>query len=240
MIPRVTPGVFFDRPATLPRGRHSMAPEEVAEAQRERLMVAATELLADVGHGGMRTGEVAKHAGVSLQTFYAIFPDKESCIFAAYERFIEVLLRRVGEGLDTSGTWHDFLQAAVESYLGTLAADLVVARAFQVEMDALGAQARARRRQALRRFAAVMTAAQDQLAAIDDLLDPPPFNRAEDIHLASIYAARQLASDALETEQRPDFEGLAQDMTACFVAALYGGPPLRASALRRDPEPQAG
>lgn len=42
------------------------------------------------------------------------------------------------------------------AYLGTLQADLVVARAYQVEIDALGAEARTRRRESLNLFAAFL------------------------------------------------------------------------------------
>ena len=42
------------------------------------------------------------------------------------------------------------------AYLGTLQADLVVARAYQVEIDALGAEARTRRRDSLNLFAAFL------------------------------------------------------------------------------------
>ena len=47
----------------------------------------------------------------------------------------------------------ELVNALLSAYIDTLQSDLVVARAYQVEIDALGPQARARRRDSLRLFA---------------------------------------------------------------------------------------
>jgi hypothetical protein len=78
---------------------------------------------------------------------------KEACAFAAYERFIQVLLERIAERTAPTTDWNSFIAGLVEGYLATLSQDLVVARAFQVEMDAIGPEARNRRRTALLLFA---------------------------------------------------------------------------------------
>ena len=44
-------------------------------------------------------GDVARRAGISLATFYGTFGSKDACIFAGYDRFIEVLLGTDGRGL---------------------------------------------------------------------------------------------------------------------------------------------
>jgi hypothetical protein len=54
MTAHVRPGVFFDVPAALPRGRHQLSRGQVRDAQRQRLMIAFTELLADRGYAGVR------------------------------------------------------------------------------------------------------------------------------------------------------------------------------------------
>ncbi|MGA2319924.1 MAG: TetR/AcrR family transcriptional regulator [Solirubrobacteraceae bacterium] len=219
MTARVRPGVFFDSPAALPRGRHELSREQVQGAQRQRLMIAFTELLADRGYANVRINDVAKRAAVSHEAFYDLFANKEDCACTAYDHFIEVLVRRVAAGLSSSESWREFVQAELDGYFGALAADPVVARAFQLEMDAVGATARQRRRKALGRFAEVSTLAQEALRETDPLLKPHSFS----VHLASVYGVRQLACDVLDTETEPDFEGLIPDLVDWIVAAWYGG-----------------
>lgn len=79
----------------LPRGRHELSRDDVLTAQRERLMIATTELMADSGYQGVGVRQIAKRARISPAAFYECFPDKDACVFAAYGRFIEVLLTRI-------------------------------------------------------------------------------------------------------------------------------------------------
>src|SRR3981081_105900 len=95
MTARVREGIFFQVPRVLPRGRHNLTREEVLAVQRERLMAAMTELLAQRGYLAVKIGEVAERAGVSRAAFYQCFSDKNACALAAYDRFIEVLLGRL-------------------------------------------------------------------------------------------------------------------------------------------------
>jgi AcrR family transcriptional regulator len=136
-LPTVRDGVFFTLPEALPRGRHNLTREQVTDAQRERLLAAVTELLAGRGYAGFGVGDVAGRAGVSLGTFYACFGGKDACIFAGYDRFIEVLLRNVAAVDLPNEDRAALTDALVGAYLETLGQDLVVARAYQVEIDAL-------------------------------------------------------------------------------------------------------
>lgn len=59
--------------------------EQQAAATRSRILDAAEHLLAQKGFAGMTVAEVAKRAGVSSQTVYAIFSSKAGIISAAIE-----------------------------------------------------------------------------------------------------------------------------------------------------------
>jgi AcrR family transcriptional regulator len=207
-LKRVADGVFFTLPEALPRGRHKLTPEEVSDAQRERMLAAVTELLAAHGYRGFGVGEIASRAGVSLEAFYKCFESKEDCVFAGYERFIGVLLQRM---VAVDAPEEDRVAATAAllgAYLDTLQQDLVVARAYQVEIDALGPPARARRRDALNLFA---TYIRDRLARSTDDGRPPP-ELPWTAYIGVVYAARQLASDALDTAAEPDLAALGADL----------------------------
>lgn len=212
-LPQVRDGVFFTLPAALPRGRHHLPPEQVAHAQRERLLAAMTELLAAQGYRGFGANDVARRAGVSLEAFYGCFPNKDECVFAGYERFIGVLLQRM-TALRVSGAGRaEIIRDIVGSYLETLQSDLVVARAYQVEIDALGARARERRRKSLTLFAAFL---RDAVAKTTPPQTPPP-ELGWSAYLGVVYAMRQLASDALEAEAEPDLLVLRADAEPWLV-----------------------
>ncbi len=205
-IQRVADGVFFSLPETLPRGRHKLTPEQVSDAQSERMLGAVTELLAARGYRGFGVGEIASRAGVSLEAFYKCFAGKDACIFAGYDRFIDVLLRRMA-AVDVPADDRPALTAALlDAYLDTLQRDLVVARAYQVEIDALGAPARARRRESLHLFANFIR--EEEAQASPDGRPSLPWSA----YIGVVYAARQLASDALDTSETPDLAALGEDL----------------------------
>lgn len=203
-VDHIEPGVFFTDSEPLPRGRHGLARHQVEAIQRERLMVATTELLADRGYAGFGAPDVAREAKVSLAAFYDVFENKQSCVFAGYDRFIHVLLNKVISAQLDDLQPTEIVDVVLGTYLTTLQSDVVVARAYQVEIDALGFAARKRRRESLELFA-------DHLRALIQRVGPAlgiPVDLPRTAYLGVVYAARQIASDALDDGGVPDFPAL--------------------------------
>src|SRR5690606_30880284 len=67
----------------LPRGPHGLPREEVERSQRERLLTAAAEAVAEKGYASMSVADILKGASVSRTTFYQLFDDKLDCFLAA-------------------------------------------------------------------------------------------------------------------------------------------------------------
>jgi AcrR family transcriptional regulator len=201
-------GVFFTLPDALPRGRHNLTREQVRSAQRERVLAATTELLAAHGYRGFGPAEIAAQAGVSLGAFYELFENKDECVFAGYDRFSEVLLANLAkvdtDAADRTGS----VQSLLAAYFETLAADTVVARAYLVEIDGLGAPARERRRQSLNIFAEYIR----QM----DVENPGSEGQSRELpwtaYIGVVYAIRQHASDALDTESEPDLIAIGENL----------------------------
>jgi AcrR family transcriptional regulator len=64
------------------------APSQRRSRERvERMLAAATELIAAKGSDAMRMGEVAEKAGVSIGSLYQYFPDKAAIIRTLAERY---------------------------------------------------------------------------------------------------------------------------------------------------------
>lgn len=215
-IPQVREGVFFEPLQALPRGRHSLSSEEVRAIQLERILVSMTELMAARGASGIGSSEIAKHAGVSLAAFYECFDGKETCALAGYDRFIEVLFHAMNAVDVGDKTRSELVCGLIRAYLETLQSDLVVARAYQVEIDSLGASVRKRRRDSLMLFA-------HHLWGVSS--DDSPTGRGPDqlpwsAYIGVIYTTRQLASDALATQEEPDLLVLSDEL-AIWVTDLF-------------------
>ena len=207
-IASVRDGVFFTLPDALPRGRHNLTRDQIQSAQTERLLAATTELLAAFGHRGFGAGDIAKRAGVSLAAFYDCFENKDACIFAGYDRFIQVLLTRVTAVDTTQPNRAALVRAVLATYLDAMQSDPVVARAYQVEIDALGPPARARRRNSLELFAAFL---QRLIADRTPGKQPPP-ELSWSAYIGVVYATRQLVSDLLDESEQPDLLALGDDL----------------------------
>ncbi|HEY6771759.1 MAG TPA: hypothetical protein VI035_04840, partial [Solirubrobacterales bacterium] len=120
--------------------------------------------------------------------------------------FITVLLQKMVGIEVTPEDRPGYTAALLDAYLATLQEDLVVARAYQMEIDALGTSARARRRDSLTLFAKFIR--QEDARAADDGRPSQPWSA----YIGVVYAARQLASDALDTSAKPDLTALGEDL----------------------------
>ncbi len=145
----------------LPRGRHGLTREEVAEAQRERMLRAMAQAVAERGYAKTPVAEVLRRAGVSRETFYEHFANKEECFIAAYHGAAGIVLGAVaGETGAASGTasFAERLDRGLARYLALLASEPAIARTFLVEVYAAGPEALAQRVVVQRRFTAAVAA----------------------------------------------------------------------------------
>jgi AcrR family transcriptional regulator len=141
----------------LPRGRHGLSREEVAASQRGRMLEACFRVVAEKGYTRFTVADVLAAAGVSRETFYEHFRDKEDCFLAAYELSVEAVLaamRHADPGGD--GDPLDRYEEMMRGYLDLMAREDGYARVFLVDVYAAGERALVRRREVLDRFTEVV------------------------------------------------------------------------------------
>jgi AcrR family transcriptional regulator len=209
---------LFGPGGELPRGPHGLSRDEVATSQRTRLMASIADVVAEKGYAAASISEISRRAGVSPKTFYEHFTDKLDCFLAAYDTFAQVLLERIAAELGGSDDWDSFVDSALRAYLGTLERNPSAARAFLVEIDGAGPDARERRRQAYEQFAVVFKARHEATREADPSLGPLP-DRA---YLGMVHGVRALVCEALETRARPRLTRLADDIRAWLTATIQG------------------
>lgn len=103
---------------SLPRGRHGLPREYIAEHQRERLIAAIADLLDERGYDRTTVAAISGRAGVSKSDFYAHFGSKDECFFAAYDAVVERLRHVV---LDACKSRHDWAEGVCDGLAAALA-----------------------------------------------------------------------------------------------------------------------
>lgn len=143
----------------LPRGRHGLSREEVAASQRGRMLEACFQVVAEKGYVRFTVADVLSAAGVSRETFYEHFRDKEDCFLAAYELSVDAVLAAMRATDPGEGEEADPLERydrMMQGYLALMAREDGYAKVFLVDVYAAGERAVKRRREVLDRFTEVV------------------------------------------------------------------------------------
>src|SRR3712207_4871654 len=105
----------------LPRGRHAAPREVVWQSQRDRLLAAMADAVAEKGYAKASVADVIERAGVSRKTFYEHFANKEECFLAASDAGDDLLLAAINDAVAaTLPDWQAALDAGARAYLETL------------------------------------------------------------------------------------------------------------------------
>jgi AcrR family transcriptional regulator len=114
--------------ARLPGGRHGLPAEFVAQNQRERIMTALVDTIAERGYHDTTIAEITKAASVSRRTFYEFFEDKEAAFLAAYDQVIDHICVSMRAAAEYFEEWPQQVRAALATMLRFLAAQPELAR----------------------------------------------------------------------------------------------------------------
>jgi AcrR family transcriptional regulator len=97
----------------LPRGPHKLPREVVADHQRQRLLAAAAQGLAEHGYAEMTVEHVLALAGVSRTTFYENFDNKRECVLAAHEQAFNRLSGELAGACAAEREWGEKVAAGL-------------------------------------------------------------------------------------------------------------------------------
>jgi AcrR family transcriptional regulator len=153
-----------EEPRRLPRGRHALAPEEVAADQRRRLLDAVPRTVAEQGYEAMAVADIVKAAAVSRTVFYANFSSKRECFAAAHEACQERLLAVLEERCEKGMSTEERVETALGAGLALLAAEPAMTRLLFVEAPSSGREIALRYHEWLRRYGALLRSAVPEAA----------------------------------------------------------------------------
>ena len=141
----------------LPRGRHRLTREQVLASQRRRILGAVTEAVAQKGFARVTVADVIRQAGVSRETFYEQFTDKEDCFLAALDAAAATLLAVLRGALERpAADPTERLEHLLDSYLTAVAAKPVLAKAYLIDAFGAGPAATRRRIELQQQFVELM------------------------------------------------------------------------------------
>jgi AcrR family transcriptional regulator len=128
----------------------------VIRNQRERMLAAAAQAVAERGYAHTNVADIIAIARVSRRTFYEHFRDKEDCLLAAYDAVVQQLFRAVSDAYLAERDWCDRVQAGLAALAEFVTDEPDFARMAFLEAPLALAAGRKRRADAMALFASFL------------------------------------------------------------------------------------
>jgi AcrR family transcriptional regulator len=125
----------------VPPGRHGLSRDVVAQHQRSRILSAIAEIVAKRGYRGTAVSRIAKLAGVSRDTFYEHFANKEACFLAAFDDAVERVTQRIADAVAGEDSLEEQVALGLAALLDWVRDEPAMARSCIVEVLAAGSTA---------------------------------------------------------------------------------------------------
>ena len=227
--PVVLPGARDGRdPArAIKRGPSRQPAELVAATQRDRLYDALARTVAQNGYANATVTDICRAAGVTRPAFYVHFDSKQGAFLATYRHGNEVLFQMMEQAHLAAPDWRTATRSGLRVLLEVLASAPAFATMAIVEIDAVGAEARAEREQLLRRFRQLFDRAPRPAGAV-------AFDELVDAVVGGVYSAIYRMIAEQRTEQLPE---LLPTLTYFVLAPFLGATPA-AAGQRPWPGPE--
>jgi AcrR family transcriptional regulator len=217
----------------LPRGRHRLTPDEVQASQRERLLQAMAEVVAERGYDGASVPRVIAAARVSSNTFYRFFTDKADCFVALCEQLGDELRAALEVPATPAGTPAAGLEAldhSLERYLAWWQERPMLARVYFVELPTAGLRALEERERQSTRFGTAYRRFAERARAYDDQALPL---REIDVTAAAILT-RELVAREIRAGRVDHLTDLRDDLRYLLLRLLVSDRAARFAATRGD------
>lgn len=137
-----------------PAGIRKLPSDLIKAIQRERLILAMLEAVADLGYLGTNVQDVIDRAGVSRPTFYEHFSNKEDCFLTAFDTSAQRLRKKIdAAGRKGGDVFRDRIRYSLEALLRFASGEPRTARTMVVEARAASSTAVMRRVELMEDFA---------------------------------------------------------------------------------------
>jgi AcrR family transcriptional regulator len=213
-------------PAEYRAGTQELPRAYFVRSQRERLLEAMLRVAAAKGYEATTVADVIEVAGVSQESFDAMFEDKAECFLEAYDAVFDVLVAHVSSAFESAAgePWPERIAAGLGALVELLAAEAGIARLSMVEVTALGDDARGRYRAALARFTPIHEEGREYSGPGGEL----PADTAR----FAIGGATAMIFDEIRAGRGPELKRILPDLVFA-VLMPYLGPEAAEDEMRR-------
>jgi AcrR family transcriptional regulator len=213
------------REGMLPPGP-GRTPDAVAANQRARLFGAMVASVAERGYWNTRVADLVELSGVSLRSFYDLFPDKRACFVATVSSLASTTVEVVLGGLGDGHSWEQESRGRLAS-LAALAADQpAAAKLFLIEAYVAGPEAAAVVDETSRQVEALV---QRRLASAEEWADLPP-----ELGTVAVAAILEAFRTRLLKNQAQRLPEVADEIATLLLS--YGPPQRQLRSAARPPE----
>jgi AcrR family transcriptional regulator len=203
-----------ERLSKLPTGRHLIPRDFVAQNQRERMLLATAEVVAERGYQKTTIELIAKTARVALSTFYEQFASKEECFLAAFDESVAGAATVFDELLDTDLPWPEQIASGLEILLEMVVGEEARAKLCLVEAQAAGGPALARYQAMLERVAPKLREGR--------ALNPRADRLPDGLEVSIAGGLAWLVHQRLVAGRSEDLEGLLPEMLQVTLTPYVG------------------
>ncbi|HEU4943871.1 MAG TPA: TetR/AcrR family transcriptional regulator [Solirubrobacterales bacterium] len=199
----------------LPAGRHGLPREFIVQNQRERIITALVDTVAERGYNATTVAHITKAASVSRRTFYEHFADKEACFLAAYEMVADHIRDSMRVAAEAFDDWPQQVRAALATMLRFLAGEPELARLVMIEPVAAGGEIAARHRASMQGFVEILKAGRPEHSG-----DRPLPEATEETLVGGILS---LIVREISAGKAKELEKLLPDLVELTLAPYLGG-----------------
>jgi AcrR family transcriptional regulator len=197
------------------------------DIQRTQILEGMAALVAERGVGAATLADVIARAGVSRRAFYRLFPDRKSCLVAAFDLGVQRASARMGPAYAAQSRWRDGIRAGLAEGLRFLDDEPAMARLLVVHSLSEYSELVRRRSEVQEQLWKVVDRGRGEGGA--GRAEPPPIV-AEGVvgAVLTVVQTRLLAQDADPPDERPTIQLFSSLMS--LIVLPYLGP----SAAQRE------
>jgi AcrR family transcriptional regulator len=186
----------------------------IAQLERRRLLDAVLEELVEKGYSGTEIEAAAERADLDGEAWSRCFPDKDACLFAAFQQLTDQLRIAIEEGCATADDWSGRVAAGLRSLLQRLAARADLAEALARTFPAIGPAALARYQAFIEGLAPLLAEAREHAPLEPDL--------PAEIEMLAIGAAEAIVFDRIQAGQAAQLPQLGPEILFSLLVPFVG------------------
>jgi AcrR family transcriptional regulator len=205
--------------AGLPRAIEGFEPED-------RILWATVRLASEKGFDSVRVFDVIERAEVSRSNFYELFDSRDECLFAAYERVLDVLFSYVARAYEGDEPWPVKMRRALGACLEACSVEPEVTRMATVEVPAARPEAQRRYGETLMRFVPLLTEGRRYREPGGDL--------PSDLELMAVGGAEAIIHEEVVADRTEDLPAKLPDVLFTVLAPYIGPEAAAAEAHRAE------